>query len=127
MVIVQVWNVDALSMGMSSLRAGGMPASWLYSGSASHPPACDLPAPPKYPTRTTASPSTPCPSRQSLLEDVNVQNTQHDAAAAAHADVLDTLLSLHRERTDGAQQRFEGELKAVQEEFERCGDESVGL
>ncbi|PSC75832.1 flagellar associated [Micractinium conductrix] len=64
---------------------------------------------------------------ESLLEDVNVQNTQHDAAAAAHADVLDTLLSLHRERTDGAQQRFEGELKAVQEEFESERAEMAAL
>lgn len=56
---------------------------------------------------------------QALLEDVGVQTTQHDTAVAAHAEVLDSLLSLHRERTGAAQARFHSELKAVQDEFER--------
>ena len=55
------------------------------------------------------------------MEDVAVANTQHGAAAAAHADVLDQLLALHGRRLDGLAARFAGDLRAMQEEFEGCG------
>lgn len=64
---------------------------------------------------------------EALLEDVGVQNTQHETAVAAHAEVLDSLLSLHRQRTGAAQSRFQGELKAVQDEFESEKSEMTAL
>lgn len=62
---------------------------------------------------------------QALLEDLGVQDTQHDVAAAAHAEVLDQLLALHRKRLGAVHARFQGDLRAMQEEHERCGCDAM--
>jgi hypothetical protein len=56
---------------------------------------------------------------EALLEDVAVQNAAHDAAAASHADVLDSLLQLHRDRMAALHRQFGGDLKGLQAEFDR--------
>ena len=56
---------------------------------------------------------------EALLEDVAVQNAAHDAAAASHAEVLDSLLELHRDRMAALHRQFTGDLKGLQGEFDR--------
>lgn len=58
---------------------------------------------------------------QSLLDDLEEQDRQHSAAAAAHADVLDQLLALHQQRLGSALARFDGDLRTMQDEHDRCG------
>lgn len=47
-------------------------------------------------------------------------DTQHQAAAAAHAEVLGQLAELHGGRMAALRRQLEGDLRASQEEFERC-------
>lgn len=53
------------------------------------------------------------------MEDVAAANTQHSAAAAAHAEVLDQLLELHGGCMQALHRQFTGDLAAVQGKFER--------
>ncbi|KAL4434150.1 hypothetical protein ABPG75_000591 [Micractinium tetrahymenae] len=64
---------------------------------------------------------------EALLEDLEAQDTQHDVAAAAHAEVLDQLLGLHRERLGAAHSRFQGDLRALQDEYESEKSDMVAL
>lgn len=55
---------------------------------------------------------------QALLEDLADQNAKHDAAAAAHARVLEELRGMHAARLAALHAQFEGDLQAMQEELE---------
>lgn len=59
-----------------------------------------------------------------LLEDVASANTQHSVAAAAHAEVLDSLAELHAARLAALRARFDGDLAAMGREFEGWGASS---
>ena len=70
------------------------------------------------PPRDFPHPAAPAPPRQALLEDVAAANTQHSVAAAAHAEVLDSLAELHAARLAALRGRFDGDLAAMAREFE---------
>jgi hypothetical protein len=72
-----------------------------------------------HPPTTIAITTTQNPL-QALLRDVAAQDVQHDAAATAHGRVLDELVGLHTGRLEALHSQFEGDLQAVQAEFERC-------
>ena len=63
-------------------------------------------------------PTTLSPAAQTLLEDVATANRQHSLAAAAHAEVLDSLAELHAARMAALKARFDGDLAAMAREFE---------
>ncbi|PRW58825.1 coiled-coil domain-containing 65 [Chlorella sorokiniana] len=55
---------------------------------------------------------------EALLEDVATANKQHSLAAAAHAEVLDSLAELHATRMAALKARFDGDLAAMGRKFE---------
>lgn len=99
-------------------RLGCAVAEMVYWGTvAAHAPAA-------LPLHHTCRSPIPMPcsrwphTEQALLEDVAVANSQHAAAATAHASTLDALAELHGARLAALRRQFDGDLAAMQGEFE---------